>query len=334
MTEQTQAKYHHLIPQTYMSAWSNESGTLNVEFLNVPDRIVQRNKENIAGIKDFHSITVGMPVCTKEDASKIFSVLSDYCVKINGVEINDPILMNKNYYDFDNWIIYRKDGSLANKKALKHQIEKVKIKDIETNWSNKYENRWNSVVEEIQNRVLKTNKDSIPAFDKEFLIKFFIALNWRGFKSNEQFEKILELFTRGVLDQVSIPFKERELPSLKTAGDEIRHDLLLNLYRQFLNDTGTIYKSVELNLKHTGFHFLISDGPTFFDTSDSPSFVFKRTDGTLQGIMPITPRILLAQGRCVDTSDVYYISHIKDDAVRKYNNIIRENASSFIIHKI
>ena len=134
MTEQTQAKYHHLIPQTYMSAWSNKSGTLNVEFLNNPGRIIQRNKENIAGIKDFHSITVGMPFCTKEDASKFFSVLSGYLVKINGEEINNPILMNKNYYDFDNWIIYRKDGSLANKKALKNQIEKVKIKDIEINW--------------------------------------------------------------------------------------------------------------------------------------------------------------------------------------------------------
>lgn len=34
--EETQAKYHHLIPQTYMSAWANQSGTLNIEFLNKP----------------------------------------------------------------------------------------------------------------------------------------------------------------------------------------------------------------------------------------------------------------------------------------------------------
>lgn len=46
--EETKAKYHHLIPQTYMSAWANQSGTLNIEFLKNPGTIVSRNKENIA----------------------------------------------------------------------------------------------------------------------------------------------------------------------------------------------------------------------------------------------------------------------------------------------
>lgn len=45
--EETKAKYHHLIPQTYMSAWANQSGTLNIEFLKNPGTIVPRNKENI-----------------------------------------------------------------------------------------------------------------------------------------------------------------------------------------------------------------------------------------------------------------------------------------------
>lgn len=39
---QAQAKYHHLIPQVYMSAWANASGTLQVEFLNNPGIIVLR----------------------------------------------------------------------------------------------------------------------------------------------------------------------------------------------------------------------------------------------------------------------------------------------------
>lgn len=52
--EETQAKYHHLIPQTYMSAWANEAGTLQIEFLNNPGVLKQRNKENIAGITDYH----------------------------------------------------------------------------------------------------------------------------------------------------------------------------------------------------------------------------------------------------------------------------------------
>lgn len=30
--EETQAKYHHLIPQTYMSAWANEAGHYKSNF--------------------------------------------------------------------------------------------------------------------------------------------------------------------------------------------------------------------------------------------------------------------------------------------------------------
>ena len=72
---ETAAKYHHLIPQTYMSAWANNSGTLKVEFINEPGIIVERNKEHIAGITDYHSIRAGMPICTATDAASIFNAL-------------------------------------------------------------------------------------------------------------------------------------------------------------------------------------------------------------------------------------------------------------------
>ena len=330
--EDTQAKYHHLIPKTYMSAWANQSGTLNIEFLNKPGIIVPRNKDSIAGITDYHSIQAGMPLCTQADTDKIFSILSDYNVEIKGVLVSDTMEMNKQFFDFDNWVITRKDGTLVSKKSLKSEIEKIKIKDIEANWSSKYENHWGVAVKEIEDKILNTAEQCVPAFNNDYLMKFFVALNWRGFQSNAQFEETLELLTTGLLDQIDIPLKERKLPCLKTAADEIRHELLLKFYRLYLEDKGVIYKCAEAGLEHTGFHFFIADGPTYFNTCDSPSFVFKRDDGTYQGIMPITPRILLAQGKCTDRADVYYISHITDDAVQRYNTIINDNATEFIIH--
>jgi len=150
--EGTQAKYHHLIPQTYMSAWVNKSGTLNIEFLRKPGTIISRNKENIAGITDYHSIQAGMPLCTKSDTNRIFAVLSDYHVEVDGVIITDSMELNRHFYDFDNWVITRKDGTFASKKFIKREIGKVKIKDIETNWSIKYENQWDSVVKEIEKK--------------------------------------------------------------------------------------------------------------------------------------------------------------------------------------
>ena len=50
-------KIRHVL---YMSAWANEAGTLQIEFLNNPGVLKQRNNENIAGITDYHSIKAGI----------------------------------------------------------------------------------------------------------------------------------------------------------------------------------------------------------------------------------------------------------------------------------
>lgn len=183
----------------YMSAWANQSGTLNIEFLNKLRTIVPRNKEKIAGITDCYSIRVVMPICAQSDTDRFFSVLSDYCVEIDGNIITDTMEMNRHFYDFDNWRITRKDGTLVSKKTLRREIEKIKIKDIETNWSIKYENKWDSVVNDIEKNILNTTAKSVPMFHKDYLMKFFVALNWRGFQSNQQFEETFKALTKGLL---------------------------------------------------------------------------------------------------------------------------------------
>lgn len=329
---ETQAKYHHLVPQTYMSAWAYGNGTLNVEFLKSPGKIVQRNKENIAGLNDFHSIKVGMPICTHADTDMIFAVVQPYNIEYKGKIIADSLELNSIYYDFDNWHITRSDGTEVSKKGIRREIEKAKIKDIEANWSLKYENKWAGQVASIEEKILRTSKSSIPVFDFEFIMKFFTALDWRGFYSNEQFERsIATLFDDTLaLDEIEIPEDDRILPSLKTAFDEMKHYLLLKYYREFLNDSGAIYINALENMKRTSFHFLIADGPTQFITSDTPVFLYERPDKKIVGLLPITPKILMAQGLCTGAKE-YHITHITDEAVKRYNGAIRANANEFII---
>lgn len=329
---ETQAKYHHLIPQTYMSAWANAAGSLQIEFLSNPGVLEVRNKEKIAGITDYHSIKAGMVICTKDDADTLFSPLVDYFVEVDGQIITDTLEMNQKFYDFDAWIIRRKDGSLVGKKAIKREIEKIKIKDIETNWSTKYENKWNAVVADLETVLLSSKSDSIKAIHKDYLMKFFVALDWRSILSNEEFQNAFRPFADALLDEIEIPEEERILPSLKTAADEMKHNLLLKYYRKYLDDDGVIYTHAMESLKHTNFHFLISDGPTYFDTSNNPSFTFIRDDDLKEGLMPISPRILMAQGKCTEDADKYFITHITDEAVKRYNKIIRDNANEFVIH--
>lgn len=327
------AKYHHLIPQTYMSAWANASGTLKYKNL-VTGEFDTKNKDNLCGINHYHSIVAGMPICTADDADNIFSIMKDYKVVYEGKEVTSNLELNQIYYGFGSWEITRKsDGTIASKKPIKAAIDQVKIRDIEENWSVKYENKWTNVRNTIENNVL-TVSGEIPEFDKEFLMKFFISIDWRSIASEPLFTDQFQWLGVEVLsmDEVEIPEEERELPFFETMADYFKHCLLLKLYRRFLNDDGPIYEHVQQSLQHTSFHFLIADGVTKYVTSDNPSFVHLREDGSKVGIMPITPRILLAQGKKSDTDPVYCVTHITDEAVQKYNKIIEDNAEQYVIY--
>lgn len=331
--DETKAKYHHLIPRTYLSAWEHGNGTLYVRFKDDKENVIERNKGKIAGITNYYSIIAGMPIVTKDDADAIFACLADLEVHYKDKIISDSLELNKFYYDFENWVIYRKDGSVVSKKKLKSEIEKVKIREIETLWSSKYEDTWGNIRSELESSIINASDGKIPDMHKEYLMKFYTALDWRSIKSNMQFNDAWELLCKKELhfDEIDIPEEERELPMLDNAAEEMKHNLLLKFYRQYLNDSGVIYTHAMANLSNTSFHFLVADGPEMFNTSDNPAFVFSRQDGMLQGVLPLTPRILMLQGRNSGQDSNYYITHITDEAVKRYNLEIEKNASSFIV---
>ena len=325
------AKYHHLIPQTYMDAWANKSGTLRVRFLDDPNNDVFRNKARIAGSVQFYSIKAGMPICTQEDAAFLFKPVSSFIVKLNGEVLDSPLRLNDCFVDFDDWEIYRADGSKVRKKGIKAKIEQSKILEIEEKWSTKYENRWNEVVDTIEKSVHMNSGSCIPEFEKSYLTEFYIALDWRGFTSNCCFEEAFLESTRGIPLDIEIPESERILPGLKTPAEEMRHYVLLEYYRQYLNESGVIYEDVKSALMRTSFHFLVAAGEASFVTSDTPAFTWEREDGKLVGVLPVAPKILLLKGSCSGNASVYYASRINDEAVEQLNDVICSKASEFVI---
>ena len=327
----SKSKRHHLVPRTYLSSWEHGQGTLYIKYKD--GTFMERNKNKIAYITDFHSITVDMPICTKEDTDIIFECLTDYIVEYHGERIIDTLELNKIYYDFENWNVTRKNGTPVSKKKLKNDIESVKIRDIEALWGTKYENGWNELKEKIEKEVLSAHTDIITAFDKESLMKFYTAMDWRGFKNNAQLNDVFNLICNNVLkfNEIKIPEHERNLSTIENVSDDLKHNYLLKQYREFFDDKGVIYQNVMANMKHTSFHFLVTDGADTFITSDNPAFVFENSEGKLQGIMPITPRILLIQGKDTDKDDTYCITHVSGDMVKFYNDIIWNNSVEFVI---
>lgn len=326
-----QSKYHHLIPQTYLAAWANQSGTLKIKWATT-QKMECRNTESVAGINHYHSIIAGMPFCTKADADIFFGRLNKYNVSYEGIELDDTLEMNRYYGVFDKWNITRTDGTPVRKREIKAQIDQIKIQDVENFWSEKYESKWNTVREIIEQKAF-SGATIVPKFYFGYIMKFFVALDWRSIISNKEFSDIFDLLCSDILslDKIEIPIDERELPMFKTAADYMKHCLLLNYYRQFFNDTGVIYTCAKLHMKNTSFHFLVPNGKAKFIASDNPSFVHEKDDSLKVGILPISPEVLMIQRRNLSNDDCYYITKISDQEVENYNKIIQQHSNQFVV---
>ncbi len=327
-----QSKYHHLIPQTYLSAWANKSGTLKIKW-SATKKIECRNTESVAGINHYHSIIAGMPFCTKADTDRFFESLSKYNVFYEGTELNDTLEMNRYYGVFDEWDITRADGTSVSKRKLKNQIDQIKIQDVESLWSEKYESKWNAVRGIIEQKVA-SGATTVPKFYFGYIMKFFVALDWRSTISNKELSDFSDYLCCDImsLDKIDIPIDERELPMFKTAADYMKHCVLLNYYRQFLNDTGVMYTWAKQYMKNTSFHFLVSSGSEKFIASDNPSFVHEKDDGSKIGMLPISPEVLLMiEKRNLSSDDYYYITEIGNPEVENCNRIIRQHSGQFVV---
>ncbi len=324
-------KYHHLIPQTYMKAWCYSNQSVYISYIENLSESETKNIENLGGVQNYHTLKAGMQGLQKSDTDKIFEVTKDYNIKYDGKVITDTLELNNIYGLFDDWEVSYLNGNPASKKKLKHAIDTATIKEIETLWSKVYENGWNELYKKINSQILGSHKRKVQEFDKEYLMEFSVALNWRSFNSNDIFSDAYENMAHP-LKSILIPPKERIFPFLETAYDEIYHCILLKKYREFLNEKGMIYENALIYIKYMSFHFYVADGNTTFITSDNPSFSFKRDEDDLKAAMlPISPKILMIIGRNSTKETNYYISRVSDEVVKKYNKIILEHARKYII---
>lgn len=329
----TIAKYHHLVPITYIKPWCYENDSVYV-IDKKTKKITSKNINNHYGKLNFHSLKAGMPNLLEEDMKKIFEPLDNYCVYLEGNELKDYKSKNNSYYSFDKWRI-EKDGELISKKEkniLKSTIENKKIIDIENSWNTKYETRWNSFRDDLIYRVLNSSETSIDAVNKGFLIKFIVGMNWRGFSGNEDFKQVYDFISKETgLNKIHIPHNERDKKYLETADKEMENHLLLKYYRDFLNDKGFIYASAKQYIKFMTIKFYIASEKLEFVTSDNPSFWFKNTDGKNAHIMPLSPKVLASVIRDEGNSDRYFIAYLNNQDIKKINDVIYEKAQRDII---
>lgn len=330
----SRARYHHLIPQTYLRSWCYSSGSVYSFHKDNLSEVIVKNIANNFGLNHYHSIRAGMPCCTNDDLLKIFAPINNYKVIFDGKELTSLAEYNNTYFSFKEWDIYYPNGCRvprAVKNEIKARIEANKVLDIEELWSKKYESGWNFLLQMIKQRTNSSTNLSIDEFYKGKLMKFIVSLNWRSFISNEQLREAFDLIDAIVdLKNIKIPEEDRNIMTDKTVYDEIKHNYLLKQFGAFLRDEGIIYNMAKGYIKHLGIRFLISSEKAEFITSDNPSFIYLGNDG-IHHIMPVNPRILISIRKYSFKEGKYYIEQLGEKEVRKINSIIVDNAQEFVI---
>ncbi|MGR6342341.1 DUF4238 domain-containing protein [Priestia megaterium] len=329
------AKYHHLIPQTYMRLWGHNNNSIYIAYKGKVDEFIERNTMNISGINHYHSVKVGMAICTEDDCKQIFQPLDGFKVIYEDKEITEALEMNKLFFDFDEWKIYYPNASpisRAKKNELKQQINGIHIKDIEEKWGAKFENEWNKVVEDISQHISKESNGVIPALHKEFLINFIVSMDWRSESLNPSFKRAMDQIPifKEEFEKIEIPKNERIYPFLKTAYDEMEHELVLKKFREFFESNGIMSQTSDKLRNKFSLSFIVADKDLEFITSDNPSFQFNNSQGVSEWIFPISPKILCKLVKSKKLNQ-YNIEYSSIELTKGYNEIIKNNCTNFII---
>ncbi|CEQ03507.1 DUF4238 domain-containing protein [Paraclostridium sordellii] len=333
----SKAKYHHLVPQVYMKEWSYSGKSVYTFDKLDGNKVDSKNIENFGGIMQYHSIKAGMPCCNDEDLIKIFKPLKGLKVIYDGETLNTLRDYNNLYHHIDNWEVFDHDeNKISNKKfnEIKQHLKNYKVIDIENLWDIKYETKWNFHLDIIKQRVRDFEKE-VDGFYKGFLMKWIVGLNWRGFKSNKELDVVFESVDESIgLKYIEIPKQERILKKCNNASEEIKHNILLKKFYEFLNNDGIIYNIAKKYIKNYTIKFLVSECDIPFITSDNPSFSCIWKDH-MYYFMPVTPNILINIVEDKENNNKYRIHKIKDnEEVKELNKIIYDNAQQYIISNL
>jgi len=340
---ETQAIYHHLTPQTYMKAWIHGNSSVYIVKKGTDGVGDTKNTKKFGGVSDYHSLRAGFPYHTEEDCKKFFKPLESYNVKLDNELLSSSKEMNKRFYDFDKWVIMDNNGDIVSqldKEELKKKILAIHVKDIEVQWSRKYENYWNTINKAISDEVFaNANAQSISAIKRDELIKFMVSLEWRTKPYHPKLQEALDFAMDKKLlgvdfKTISIPEDEQLYPFLKTGYDEYAHSFILKLYREFLYDEkGHMMNEANNIINQLGIELLIAPNNGEFITSDNPVCRFTNEEGAGEYVFPINTKIACRVVRG-GTQNSYLLRKLTKDQLIYCNNKLKENCNEGYVLRV
>ena len=306
----------HVVPKCYMSEWSYNGGKSVYIYdkskhfnKNMPTGsnwvIESKRTEKINAIDYYYDFTANSIYLPPEALTTIFGEFSLYHIYLNGNKLDTLEKLHKSYYNFSKWEIRSPDGCTLTQNEI-DQVETY-LKDsryiyIEKAWNKIYENNWRVYIAEIEAKVRKTsvsNRSNVACISRsniDLLIEYIAVYNWRSLQGNQEFNSIFESINNILT------------PQYPDMNDEIKKNLLLKYYNDFLeNDNGMIRNVINIYKNNLHVTFCLTDATYPFITSNSPSYTCAGNMGKEMLVLIARPTMLvvLSKGNICEYSKKY-----------------------------
>ena len=207
---------------------------------------------------------------------------------------------------------------------------------IETEWCYQYEDNWLNFINGIEKIVRSMNlrvlrkPEVLSDTDLFKLIEYILIYDFRNIKGNAWINDIIDDIFPEELAKTEIPYSERIHKFNKTIGDEMKHEVRIKAFYEFLlNKSGKMKLMINNYLKTMGIKICLTTADNPFITSETPSMMIKNIDGLYEHIFVATPTMLITTYRTSNTQR-YIVSNLKRKYVNRYNKYIARNSDVLI----
>ena len=335
------AKIQHLVPCTYMRMWSyNESDSIWVlDLEDLGNGFESKSVDTINYKIGFHDIKAGDVYVPDDALPVLYGFMKGWTVECDGMIYTSFREFDSKYYDFDNWIIKNELGEVATKKEkneIKRIINQSRYTFIESEWCYQYENDWQSFIKDLESK-LRCNVYAVPyrisEAERRKLIEYILIYDFRNINGNAWINEILDEIIPEEIAEIEIPLKERKHLFNKTVGDEIRYEVRIRAFYEFLKERkGKISAFIDGYVRNIGLRFCLSSQDNPFITCEAPSKIIDRLDGFQEHIFVATPTMLISTFKTKNTEG-FIKDKVKRKEVMRYNKYIAQKSKTIISNR-
>lgn len=327
-----EAKYHHMVPKTYLKPWYHNTQSIWV-YQNMGFQ--ERNVETVFGENYYHGIKAGSLYTNAKALGYIFGFLWKYIITYEGRIVRSKAKLNQFYFDFDKWNIkkwFRREITRKERNVIKARLAQSVFNGIEEEWNRQYENDWSTFIQTTEN-ILEGIQSGKPLMlttkERRMILRYFVMFDWRGEHGKQWVNDLLARLLENYED-VEIPLAERTYKKDDTLYKEQKHAIYIRLYDQFLHKKGAMFKEYQAYCKQCTLMFWLAPNGNFI-TSNNPCYRYVNELGQETPTFIALPNLAITLvKKNYEEPNAYRICVLNDRQVEYFNYQTMKNGTRMV----